>query len=277
MSVEGWRLYNHAAIPSTPPHINPDISLIESGNIWKAGWRDTPLLARWTTGFDCDYVTNWWYVIKDSPIDISTIKSKRRYRINKGTNNFDVYKINPKEYKEDLYKITIKAYETYPSKYKPSINYDSFIASIESWKYAVYGAFFRETESLCGYALLKEGNKCTYLSVVKVLPFYEKLEINAAIVYQILQDNQDFILNGGYICDGSRNISHETAYQDYLERLFGFRKAYCQLHIEYNPKVKWIIKLIYPFRNFLFMFDNNKLIHKVNSVLKMEELARDNK
>lgn len=33
MSIENWRFYNNAAIPTTPPHVNPDTTIIEKGLI----------------------------------------------------------------------------------------------------------------------------------------------------------------------------------------------------------------------------------------------------
>lgn len=275
MNVKGWRLYNHAAIPSIPPHENPDIRPIENKSIWRLGSSGEPLFARWTTEFDCGYETNWWYVIKDEPFDIKTLKSKKRYRVNKGVKNFEVRRIQANEYKEELYHISVEAYKTYPKKYRPSINHVEFISSIEKWKYIVYGAFYRETNELCGYTLLENFDSYISLSVVKVNPKYENHEINAALIYQILNDYQDFFLAGGYICDGSRNISHETGYQDYLEKVFHFKKAYCNLHIVYNPNIKWIVKMIYPFRKVFLKLDNIRLIHQINSILKMEAVVRN--
>lgn len=100
MQVYGWQYYNHAAVPTTAPHETPDISSITNDNIWKIKG-GTPLLARWTTDFDCSYETNWWYVIKDTPFNISELKAKRRYEINKGIKNFEVKQIDPCEFKED--------------------------------------------------------------------------------------------------------------------------------------------------------------------------------
>ena len=71
----GWRYYNHAVIPSSPPNAPLNLTPLEDGSIWKIG--KTPLLARWTTNFDCGYETNWWYVIKDTPFDINVLKAKR--------------------------------------------------------------------------------------------------------------------------------------------------------------------------------------------------------
>lgn len=46
------------------------------------------------------------------------------------------------------------------------------------------------------------------------------------MVARILEDNNDRLNKGFYINDGARSIRHETAFQDYLEKYFGFRKAY---------------------------------------------------
>lgn len=37
MSINGWRLYNHAAIPSTPPNEEINTLPIDDGSVWKAG------------------------------------------------------------------------------------------------------------------------------------------------------------------------------------------------------------------------------------------------
>ena len=197
--MKEWKYYNHAMIPTVAPHEEADVETIYSKDFWKEN--KNALLARWTSDFDCGYETNWWYVIKDDPFDITTLKSKRRYEINKGKKNFDV-------------------------------------RLIDASKYA------------------------------------EKLGINAAIVAGILEGYTKKGQFGKYICDGARSISHETNFQDYLEKYFGFRKAYCKLHIAYNPRVKWIVKMLFPFRKMLHRFDQIGFVHQINSVLYMEELCR---
>ena len=56
MQIDGWKYYNHAAIPTNPPHIEPNTQSIKDGSIWKIN--GSPLLARWTTEFDCETQTN---------------------------------------------------------------------------------------------------------------------------------------------------------------------------------------------------------------------------
>ena len=84
--IEGWRYYNHAIIPTCAPHESVNMRPLENGSIWKVGRRkkDIAVFARWISDWDCVQKTDWWYVIKDDGFDITSLKSKRRYEINKG-------------------------------------------------------------------------------------------------------------------------------------------------------------------------------------------------
>lgn len=201
------------------------------------------------------------------------MKAKRRYEIAKGIKNFEVSEIDPVTYAEELYAVRIAAFSAYPEKYRPLVNKESFISSVKQWdRYICVGAFRRETNELSGYALLsRESEEYVAFHVLKTKLECEKLGVNAALVNGILKIFDLFLINGGYICDGTRSINHESAFQDYLEKYFCFRKAYCKLHIRYNPKMVCIIKSIYPFRKLLLKMDGIGIIHKLNAVLRMEE------
>ena len=230
----------------------------------------------WTTDWDCGPETNWWYVIKDDAFDIDALKSKRRYEINRGNKHFETRIIDPAEYKEELYEVQIAAFTAYPKKYRPSVDKEKFVNTIGAWeKYDVFGTFFKETNELAGYALLTKpkGNFIGF-NVLKLNPDFEKYSGNAALVYGIVNHYGKFLREGGFICDGSRSINHETHFQDYLEKYFGFRKAYCRLHIRYNPRIGWLIGLLFPLRRILTVFDGIGIFHSINSVLKMEEICR---
>ena len=276
MDIQGWKYYNHAAVPTTSPHESPDIIPVENGSIWKIEG-GTPLLARWTEDFDCGCETNWWYVIKDTPFDISELKAKRRYEINKGIKNFDVVKIDPLKYKEELYAVQVDAFSAYPEKYRPNVDKSLFTESINEWdSLIIFGAFHRDLGEMCGYAMITpKGDGHMNFSVLKTKPAYEKDAVNAALVNGVLEYLNGFLENGGYLCDGTRSINHETAFQDYLEKYFSFRKAYCKLCIAYNPKIKWLMKLLFPFRRILLKLDGIGIFHLLNSVLLMDELSRE--
>lgn len=237
----------------------------------------TPLLARWTTEFDCGYETNWWYVIKDTPFDINTLKAKRRYEINKGNKNFHVKEINPKECGESIYNVAIAAYATYPESYRPNVSHDQFISDVMNWNfYKVYGAYSIEDGSFSGYACLRKVGQYIDFCVMKADPTKERMGVNAAIICKILDDHQEFLKSGGYICDGARSVQHETFFQDYLEKYFDFRKAYCHLNIIYNPKDSIIIRIAYRLRRLLKKLDFIPSIRMANALLKMEEINRKN-
>ena len=174
-------------------------------------------------------------------------------------------------------KVAFSAYSAYPDKYRPSVNREEFISSVQHWdSFVCIGAFDRESGMLCGYSLLSEENE-TYVDfkVMRTNPECEKNGINAALVEGVLRYFNEFLTQGGYICDGARSINHETAFQDYLEKYFGFRKAYCKLHITYNPKLKWLIHLMYPIRRLLMKMDGIGVLHSINAVFRMEEICRN--
>ncbi|MDK0650779.1 hypothetical protein P5E68_10290 [Clostridium perfringens] len=200
-------------------------------------------MSRWTSNFDCGIETKWWYIIKDDIYDISALKSKRRYEINKGKKNFSVEIINPKNFISQLIYIQKKAYEQYPLKYRPKVNEEKFIEDINSWgeNTKIFGAFSVEDSSLCGYAMIIEFEEYANFAMLKVIPNYEKLGVNAAIISGILENYNSKLVGNYYICDGERALLHETNFQDYLEKYFGFRKAFCKLNVKYRFPISFII------------------------------------
>lgn len=270
-----WRYYNHALLPACAPHEEVNTDAIINGEIWRnCNVGGYPLLARWTNDFDCGYETEWWYVIKDQPFDIDKIKAKRRWDIKKGISYFEVRYINSSEYAEQLADVQIAAFSAYPEKYRPVVDKEKTINGFKNDKIGkYYAAFKRDTGEMAAYVILHRNGNCLDLSVEKSKPQYEKLQVNAAMICGVLEAEKE-LLKTGYICDCERNVNHETAFPDYLIKYFGFRKAYCKLHMVYRPWFGFVIKCLYPFRKLLQKFDGIGLIHQANAVLKMEEIAR---
>ena len=274
MGIEGWKYYNHAAIPTTAPHIVPDLTTVKNRHIFKHGVHGgAPLLVRWTEEWDCEEKTEWWYVIKDTPFDISKLKAKRRYEINKGIKNFDVKTIDPTTLSEEVYRVTKEAYSEWPEKYRPNVSKEGIKRSIDSWSSStVFGGFERESVKLMSYAVLTEYDSYIEFSILRAVPGAERLGINAAMVAGILNHYSEQLANGIYINDGSRSIRHETAFQDYLEKYFGFRKVYCKLRIAYKGMMGLAVKLLYPFRDRINK--DTGIGSKISAILRMEEIRR---
>ncbi len=233
----------------------------------------TPLLVRWQSDWDCGFETEWWYCIKDTPFEVSSLKSKRRYEINKGNKNFSVKKINPTDYKEDLYRVSIAAYMGWPEKYRPKVEKTAFYSQVDKWSNSdVFAGFSLETGELNGFALLTDYDKYVEFSVLRTEPETEKLAINAAMVAGILKYYENRFDGRFYINDGSRSIRHETAFQDYLEKYFDFRKAYCRLNVKYKSWFGIVVRVLYPFRKHIKT--ESKLGSQISGVLRMEEICR---
>ena len=272
-SFSTWRYYKQSIIPATAPHIMPDLSLLKTGEIWKINRH--ALMSRWTEDFDCGYETDWWYCIKDNHLDLSQLNSNRRYKITKGKKNFNVSLIVPSDYCEEIIKIYIEAYKQYPRKYRPDFDAEKTRRNISILdRYTAFGAFDAATGKLEGFALMKEFDDRVNLESVKVNPEKERLNINAALVCGVCEHYSDKLSKNFYICDGERNVLHETNFQEYLIKYFGFRKAYCRLKMQYRPGFSFLIEFIYIFRHLIWKLSFIPLLCKAGAVLKMEEIRR---
>ena len=90
------------------------------------------MVATWTDNFDCQRETEYWYCIKDNVLDLSAMKAKRRYEINKGNKNFTVKVINPSEYAQALYEVYVGSLAGYPGNPAP-ISMGAFQRSVRAW------------------------------------------------------------------------------------------------------------------------------------------------
>lgn len=267
-----WRNYQRALLPKTSPHMPPRTELLSP---WKLLVRGL-LFARWEENFDCGYETEWYHVIKDDKFDISKLNSNRRYKITKAKRFFYTEVIDPNKYLEDIFNIAVEAYKEYPVKYRPKIIKKDFIDGLknrDSNTNIFIGCFDKNTNSLVGYAHMSCYKDHINYSTHKVLPREEKRQVNAALVLgaiEYFEANTRY----RYIDDGSRNIVHETGFQDYLIIYFGFRKAYSNLHVMYNPVMKILVNLLFPFKEKLEKHKSIVFISKINSIMLLEKIRR---
>ncbi len=278
---EGWKYYNHALVPMCAPHEEPNIVKTLNGKTWKTGG---VFFARWTTDFDCNEQTEFWYCIKDTPFCLNSLNAKKRYEITRGLREFDIKIINLAEYIDQIFTVRAALHKTYPKQYIKSDSEDdkrkitiNIQTQCKDSRFRSIGAFVKGTDILCGYAdIVDNGSYYDFVRMV-VNPEYERFHVNAALVYGILENIKEDLEKGKYISDGSRNVSHITKFQDYLVKYFGFRYAYCRLMIKYRPIVGFFVGLLYPFRRCgIFKLKNNK-IYLISSLLFQEELRRQTK
>lgn len=274
--MEEWRYYRHALLSNKAPHCDVNPKSI----VWnKKKWSGIPFFARWTSDFDCKNDTGWWYSIKDEPFDYKQVSSNYRTKIRKSLLNCEVKVINPQEYVEELTNVTIQALEGYKGQYKPISSEERIKSNFINYKKSdinreYLAVFHRETNELCGYGIY--GLYDTYVDqeVVKVLPEFLKYGVNSALVFTALER---YLVKDGkykYVCNGEKNLVHDTNYPQYLEKNFAFRKVYCVLNIKYRPGLKILVNILYLMRKLLKKLNNNRLVFQINAVLEMEEICR---
>jgi hypothetical protein len=61
-----WKIYQGCLLRNTS-HYGIDVDVKEISDYLT---RNNCYFARWTSDFDCRYKTEWWYCVKDSPIDL---------------------------------------------------------------------------------------------------------------------------------------------------------------------------------------------------------------
>lgn len=265
-----WKYYNHAMIPTCPPHETPNLAPILDNSIWKTE-EGTPLLARWTSNFDCERDTGWYYVIKEAPFQMEELDAKCRKHIRQALKKVCVKKVDPKQFAQELfevYDLTTDTYDNYVKNVKLEDFYNEEDESIDYW-----AGFTVDTDKMIGYMKCKREGSYVQMQVSKYLPKYLNYRVSDALHYHTLQ----YYLNEkrySYVCSGSKSISHRTNAQEYKMKNFQFRKVFCELNIQYNPKYKVVVMLLYRMRKIWKKFDNIGIVHKVNGVLQMEEIVR---
>lgn len=76
---KNWVYYNHALVPTTAPHEDPDLKALGKG-IWNFDGNKV-LLVRYTTDFDYSQETGFWYIIKEGPFDIDGLDKKYKKKM----------------------------------------------------------------------------------------------------------------------------------------------------------------------------------------------------
>ena len=271
--IKGWRYYNHAMVPEVAPHEEVDIEPVKNGEIWNN--RNRPLIVRWTSDWDCGFETNWWFVIKERPFEFADLSSSARRNIRRALRNCRVEKIDPTLYSEDLWRVFNEAVQRYEN-YETNITRDEFInqvhnkASVEEY----WGGFDNKTGLMIGYAIFIVHENWVKYHKSRYSTAHLKLRVSDAINARVLE----YYLNEKkkwYVSDGTRSILHKTNFQTYLIEHFGYRKAYCQLHLKYRYSIKILVDLLYPFRGALKAFDSITAVHKLNALMEMQEIVRN--
>lgn len=273
----GWLFSNRMILSNYPPHHQISQNEIKDGiRMMKM---HNALLLRYSSEFDSLKMSEWWYLIKDSRSDFSQLKSEDKYEITKGLKRNYVEVLDIDKNSDSIYNCYVNAFIRYKNSGTPStkvkflneLKNDSKDRNIE-----YVGVFSKKNKLLVGYSKNYIYKEYVSYSTVKLYPEYMKDGTSAAL-FQYM--NERYLDNQGkkYVSDGERSIRHETNIQKYLQKYFGFRKAFCQLNIKYNSWIKILIAALYPLKNVLSCINSifsKKILFDLIALLEQERIRR---
>lgn len=267
-----WFLYNGALVPDVPPHIEIKLS---GGQVKYLLGKSKAYFLRWPCDFDCGFETEWWYLIRDKSINLDEFDSKRRLEFKKGIKRCTVKKVDAEYIAKNGYEIYKSAFDSYDTFLKPvgqAEFHNRMMSRKDNRAFDFWAAFSRSDGKMIGYYMNRIGPECCLYSTGKFRPDYLKEGVHHALIHEMT----NYYLNEmglRYVCAGARSISHKTNVQEFLVHKLHFRKAFCRLNLVYNPLVKIIITILYPFRDVISRIDTG-VINRITVLLRQEGIRR---
>lgn len=229
---------------------------------------DGGFLVRNVYDFDCAEQTGFWYVIKDSFNGIQDVPSKYRARVRKALDAFEIKMVTKEFLIQNGYEVHIKAIENYRVK-ADAPTYDDFKNRINSLdeRYDLWGCIHKESGRLAAFAINCIVDDTVDYQTMKFHPdFLSKSHSSYGLIYEMnryyLEEKKMLFVN-----DGARSITNHSDVQPFLIQKFKFRKAYCKLNLVYQPWLKALVCILFPFRKRI-------RVRKVSAILNQEAMAR---
>lgn len=267
-----WSIYNGALVPDAPPHVEVNLSREQAKEILR---KSKAYFLRWPSDYDCGFETEWWYVIKDKSYKLDELSSKRRLEIKKGIKRCIVKRVDAEYIAKNCYEVYKRAFNSYDTFQKP-MGQEEFYNSMMSKKgnqvFDFWVALSKTDSKAIGYFMNRVGADCCIYSSGKFDPDYLNDNIHHALVYEMT----NYYINElglKYVCAGARSINHKTKIQDFLIHKLLFRKAFCKLNVIYNPIIRIMALVLYPFRDIISKINTN-FCNKIIVLLRQEKIRR---
>ena len=257
-----FKLYRGAWIRKSHPHLSkvvtPDYAL---GLLSQGGY-----FVRNTYNWDKKESAFFWYVIKDEFHGLNEIPTRDRNKVRRSLRSYSYRKVS----RQEMSTIGLDLFNKSRKRFKEK----SLLLSQEEWDMCIssdnldlWMGFNSETNEPVSFAINTLYNDyCDY----NTLGFDPDAPHNTYPMYGLLYEMNRYYLEElhlKYVLDGARSITEHSNIQPFLEEKFKFRKAFCDLQLFYRPWMGIVVKILFPFRRWIF----NK---KMSSVLRQEAWAR---
>lgn len=223
-----------------------------------------------TYNFDKKEPSSFWFVIKDSFGGMEELSSKKRNQVRKSLRCYDFKMIDADVLKLKGLEVENKARKKYAVKsaevsredFEKRIDKETEMGCFEYW-----GIFVKDTKTLVGFSINRIRPEYVAYAIVKVDPDYFG---NTYPFYGLFYKMNEYYLEEkkyAFVNDGRRSLTNHSNVQPFLIDTFHFRKAYCDLQVEYVWWLRILVNILYPFRKFMPF--------KIKSFLNMEAMKRN--
>jgi hypothetical protein len=261
-----WFYYQGALLPKVPPHKEMILSKKEERELLQ---KSKALFLRYTKAWDRDE-GRFWYVIKDTFNGLEELSSNTRSKVRRGLKHSIVKQVSNTIIADEGYVVYKEAFKNYVT-IKKLLDEEAYKKEILNAKEDQFWAVYHN-EKIIAYSQNRVEEESINYAIIKFHPQYLKFYPSYALFYTMnqyyLEEKQCL-----YVNDGARSISHETNIQDFLIDKFKFRKSFVTLCVVYRWDIALLVKLLYPFRNFIKKIDL-KFFKKISVLLYQEEIKR---
>jgi hypothetical protein len=265
-----YKLYSGMVVPFGPADADYSLAPSKAADALRALGGS---VLRTTTGFGSTPAAGDWYAVvcrSFRPVE-DVASSNTRSKLRRALRNCEVRRISCADVAGAGYEVYLRAFDRYRGTDTPvahSLFADHIMAGegfddvIQHWGVMCDG-------ELAGYSTnyVFGATEAAY-SALK----FDPAHLRKYSSYALFHTMNEHYLGGGrvaYVNDGFRSILHETDLQEFLERTFGFEKAYTGIDAFYRQPYRAFVRATFPFRNLIGRVDE-----RVRAVYELERAVR---
>jgi hypothetical protein len=265
-----YKAYSGMVVPFGPAAT--DYSLAP-GDAARALRRLGGSVLRTTTGFGGGQAAGDWYAVicrRFTPIE-DVASSNTRSKLRRALRNCEVRRISCADVAGAGYEVYRRAFDRYRGTDTPvaQSKFAGHVMAGEGFDDVIqHWGVFCDGE-LAGYSTnYVFGTTEVAYSALK----FDPAHLRSYSSYGLFHAMNEHYLGGrkvAYVNDGFRSILHDTELQQFLERTFGFEKAYTGIDAFYRQPYRAIVRVTFPLRNLI-----GRLDERARAVYELEGAVR---
>ena len=270
-----WFMYREFLVPAYLPHCCPTINSESAAAVRRLSGAP---FARWESEFDRAVPSAWWQLIRTEHWSRDACSANTRSKLRRGWKKLHARLCTPEEVGSLGYPVCLKAVERFgDNSFRPSMEQHQAkmrAARLFPDAFQCFGVF--AGDQLVGFS----ENHLQQRGVFWDNIWYDPDFLGQYSGYVLIEGMLDHYLNQRgllYVTDGARNVYHQTNVHNFLTEVFGFRRAYSNLHVVYSSRLALTVRTAYRFRVPVWHLQERvklTLLRKLGALLFQEQVIR---